>query len=62
MNKYKDEINTNIKNIQFYIRNNELDKNNELLKLFMYYKSINVLDNDGNLTDEGEHRILITNN
>jgi len=62
MNKYKDEINTNIRNIQFYIRNNELDKNNELLKLFMYYKSINVLDNDGNLTDEGEHRILITNN
>ena len=62
MNKYKNEINTNIKNIQFYIRNNELDKNNELLKLFMYYKSINVLDNDGNLTDEGEHRILITNN
>jgi len=62
MNKYKNEINTNIRNIQFYIRNNELDKNNELLKLFAYYKSINVLDNDGNLTDEGEHRILITNN
>jgi len=62
MNKYKDEINTNIRNIQFYIRNNELDKNNELLKLFTYYKSINVLDNDGNLTDEGEHRILIINN
>ena len=62
MNKYKDEINTNIRNIQFYIKNNELDKNNELLKLFTYYKSINVLDNDGNLTDEGKHRILITNN
>ena len=62
MNKYKDEINTNIRNIQFYIRNNELDKNSELLKLFMYYKSINVLDNDGNLTDEGEHRILMNNN
>jgi len=62
MNKYKNEINANIKNIQFHIRNNELDKNNELLKLFMYYKSINVLDNDGNLTDEGKHRILITNN